>query len=215
MTLTATRAGSAWWISAGPVAGGVLAFVDSLVNRVPIWLGEVGTARAERSGWSQTAEFASLILNAGWAWAAAATFAGWWVSRSVGTRDGLRRGLVAGTLALISATTVYYVMNAVFTGDGWWGSATEYWLIGSLLFGPALGAIGALTRRRGWIGVLAGLTVPAGSALQMVLLPPPAESLMALPVRWTVCIVAAAAAVLVLRTNARTRSQRTNTGAQD
>jgi hypothetical protein len=63
-----------------------LGAVDSVVNHVPIWLGEVGTARAERSGWSQAAEFASLVLNAGWAWAGAAVLVGWLVS---GHRDPL------------------------------------------------------------------------------------------------------------------------------
>jgi hypothetical protein len=53
-----------------------LGFVDSVVNHVPMLLGEVGTARAERGGWSQVAEFSSLILDAGWAWAAAAVLVG-------------------------------------------------------------------------------------------------------------------------------------------
>ena len=64
--------GSVWWVAAAAALGTALGTVDSIVNHVPVLLGEVGTARAERSGWSQTAEFASLVLNAGWAWAATA-----------------------------------------------------------------------------------------------------------------------------------------------
>jgi hypothetical protein len=48
----------------GPVVGMLLGVVDSVVNHVPVMLGEVGLASAERGGWSQAAEFASLILDA-------------------------------------------------------------------------------------------------------------------------------------------------------
>ena len=56
--------------SAGP--GAALAVAAALANHVPLFLDEVGLARADRSGWSQAAEFASLILDSGWAWAALA-----------------------------------------------------------------------------------------------------------------------------------------------
>jgi hypothetical protein len=56
-----------WWTVIGPAAGVLLGVVDSVVHHVPVMLGEVGTARAERGSWSQAAEFASLILDAGWA----------------------------------------------------------------------------------------------------------------------------------------------------
>ena len=69
---------------------------------------------------------------------------------------------------------------------------TRFWLIGSLLFGPPLGLLGALIRRPDPVGTLAVLLVPAGAALQMVVLPPPPESLMAWPVRISVWIAAAA-----------------------
>jgi hypothetical protein len=72
--------GRLWWM-VGPVVGMLLGVVDSVVNHVPAMLGEVGTARAERGGWSQAAVSASLIMDAGWAWAATAVQAGWWVSR--------------------------------------------------------------------------------------------------------------------------------------
>ncbi|WP_406037426.1 DUF6518 family protein [Micromonospora sp. NBC_00898] len=177
--------------------------VDSIVNHVPVWLGEVGTARAERGGWSQVAEFASLVLDAGWAWAATAALVGWLVSRHTRPAAGLLRGAVAGGLALVFATTAYYGMDVLFDGGEWWGMATRYWLIGSVVLGPALGVAGALIRRPGPAGTLAALLVPAGAALQMVTLPPPPESLMAQPVRLTVWVSAAVATVLITRARDR------------
>ncbi|SCL17111.1 hypothetical protein GA0074694_1896 [Micromonospora inyonensis] len=180
-----------------------LGAVDSVVNHVPIWLGEVGTARAERGAWSQAAEFASLILDAGWAWAGTAVLVGWLVSRHTRPATGVLRGAVAGALALLFATTAYYGMDVIFDGGAWWYRATRYWLIGSVVLGPALGIVGASIRRPGPVGTLAALLVPAGAALQMVVLPPPPDSLMAQPVRLTVWLSAAAATVLIMRARSR------------
>ncbi|MFD1322572.1 hypothetical protein [Micromonospora sonneratiae] len=181
----------------------MLGVVDSVVNHVPIWLGEVGTARAERGGWSQVAEFASLVLDAGWAWAATAVLAGWLVSRRTRPAVGTLCGAVAGGLALVFATTAYYGMDVLFDSGAWWDMATRYWLIGSVVLGPALGVAGAMIRRPGLAGTLAALLVPAGAALQMVVLPPPPESLMALPVRLAVWISAVVASVLIIRARGR------------
>lgn len=195
------------WVAAGPVVGMALGAVDSVVNHVPVWLGEVGTARAERGGWSEVAEFASLVLDAGWAWAATAVLVGWLVSWQTRPAAGLLRGAVAGGLALVFATTAYYGMDVLFDGGAWWGMAwgmaTRYWLIGSVVLGPALGVAGALIRQPGPAGTLAALLVPAGAALQMVVLPPPPESLMAQPVRLTVWVSAAVATVLITRARGR------------
>jgi hypothetical protein len=171
----------------------LLGVADSVINHVPLMLGEIATARAERSGWSQAAEFAGLILDAGWAWAATAVLVGWLV-----TSQGYARGALAGGLALVSATAAYYGTDLLFDGGGWWGSATRYWLIGSVVFGLPLGAAGALIRRPGLVGVAAALLVPAGAAVQMALLPPPADSRMADPVRLTVWIAALVAVVLLM-----------------
>ncbi|MDY7088389.1 MAG: DUF6518 family protein [Actinomycetota bacterium] len=190
---------SRWWWMVGPAAGVLLGVVDSVVNHVPVLLGEVGTGRAERGGWSQAAEFASLILDAGWVWAAAAVLVGWVVSRPARPASGLLRGALAGGLTLVCATAAYYGADVLFDGGGWWGMATRYWLIGSVLLGPALGVIGALIRRRGLIGVVAALVVPTGAVLQMAVLPPPAESLMAQPVRCSTWIAAVVAAVVITR----------------
>jgi len=176
--------------------GLLLGAIDSVVNHVPWWLGEIGLARADRGGWSQAAEFASLILDAGWAWAAAAVLAGWLAG------DRVSRGAAAGVVALAAATIAYYGSDAVIDGDGVWQMATRYWLTFSVVAGPLLGAAGALVRRPGWAGTIAGLVVPVGAATQMVVLPPAADSAMALPVRFTVWIGAALAAVLVARRHA-------------
>ncbi|MFE0588580.1 DUF6518 family protein [Micromonospora echinospora] len=191
------------WVVVGPAVGTALGAVDSVVNHVPIWLGEVGTARAERGVRSQVSEFASLILNAGWAWAAAAVLVGWLVSRPARPTAGVLRGAVAGALALVFATTAYYAMDVLFDGGVWWDWRTRYWLVGSVLLGPALGVAGASIRRPGPVGALAALLVPAGAAVQMVVLPPPPDSLMAQPVRLTVWASAAVATVLVIRTRTR------------
>jgi hypothetical protein len=177
----------------------VLGVVDSVVNHVPVVLGEGGTARAERGGWSQAAEFGSLILDAGWAWAAAAVLAGWLVSRHVRPVFGMLRSALAGGLTLVCATSAYYGADLLFDGGAWWGTTTRYWLIGSVLLGPPLGVAGALIRRPGPTGVVAAFVVPVGAALQMVLLPPPPESRMADPVRLSIWVVAAVTAVLVVR----------------
>ncbi|MEV4721052.1 hypothetical protein AB0J94_27960 [Micromonospora noduli] len=196
------RAGP-WWVVVGPAAGVALGAVDSIVNHVPVLLGEVGTARAERGGWSQAAEFASFILDAGWAWAAMAVLAGWLVSRSVRLAAGMLRGALAGGCTLIFATSAYYGVDVIFDGDIWWGGTTQYWLSVSVCLGPLLGAVGALIQRSGPVGTLAVLLVPAGAALQMVLLPPPPESAMAWPVRLSVWAAATVAAVLIVRVSCR------------
>lgn len=191
------------WVVIGATVGTVLGAVDSIVSHVPVVLGEVGIARADRSGWSQVAEFASLILDAGWAWAAAAVLAGWLVSRYAAKTSGLADAALAGGLALVCATTAYYGIDLLFDGGSWWGWVTGFWLIGSVLLGPALGAAGALIRRPGLVGILAAVLVPAGAATQMVLLPPPSESRMALPVRLSIWIAAAVAAGLIVRGSGR------------
>src|SRR4051812_8914993 len=96
--------GRLWWM-VGPVVGMLLGVLDAVVNHVPVMLGEAGIASAERGGWSQAAEFAGLILDAGWAWAATAVLAGWWVSRHVRPAAGMSRGALSGGLALGFATT--------------------------------------------------------------------------------------------------------------
>ncbi|WP_433833289.1 DUF6518 family protein [Actinoplanes sp. CA-015351] len=185
-----------WWI-VGPAVGLLLGALDAVVNHVPVVLGEGGTASAERGGWSHAAEFAGLILDAGWAWAATAVLAGWWVSRHARLAAGRWRGALAGGLALGFATTSYYGADLLLDGTAWSGVAPRFWLIASVVLGPPLGVVGASIGLHRPAGVVAALVVPAGAALQTAVLPPPAASVMAEPVRWSVWIAAIAAAVFV------------------
>ncbi|MEU4558649.1 hypothetical protein AB0F72_09665 [Actinoplanes sp. NPDC023936] len=203
------------WPAIGPVIGLTLGAVDSVVNHIPVLLGETGAARADRGPASQAAEFLSLILDAGWAWAAAAVLAGWLASRSprpaagpAAGSAGMLRGALAGALALLVATSAYYATDLLFDGGGWWGIPTRYWLIGSLVLGPPLGLTGALIHRPGPIGTVAALVVPGGATVQMLILPPPAESLMATPVRLTVWLAASLTVVLIVRRHARRSPRR-------
>jgi hypothetical protein len=196
--------GRLWWM-VGPVVGMLLGVADSVVNHVPVMLGEVDIASAERGCCSQAAEFAGLILDAGWAWAATAVLAGWWVSRHVRPAAGILRGALTGGLALGFATTSYYGADVLFDGSAWWGVASRFWLIASVLIGPPLGVVGAAIGLPGPVGVVAALVVPAGAALQMAVLPPRTAGLMAEPVQWSIWIAAAIATVLVAR---RFRSRR-------
>ena len=96
------------------------------------------------------------------------------------------RAALAGCLALVCATTTYYGTDLFFDGGVWWNAVTRFWLVVSLLCGLPLRIVGALIRRPGPVGTLAVLLVPFGAALQMVVLPPPPDSLMAWPVRISV-----------------------------
>ncbi|GAA3374940.1 hypothetical protein GCM10020367_40750 [Streptomyces sannanensis] len=117
--------------------------------------------------WASAAKVLSLLMDAGWAWAALAVAMGW----LAGTRA---RGASAGALALIAATGAYYVTDAFTREEPLASYATEtvMWCTAGLLFGLVLGAVGATIRRPGLVGMLAALTVPVGAAVQMVVLPP-------------------------------------------
>ncbi|WP_446218838.1 hypothetical protein [Micromonospora sp. IBHARD004] len=186
--------------------GAALGAAASVVNSVPLLLGEGGRARADRSAWSQTAEFASLILDSGWAWAAMAVAVGWLVSRGLRPVVGALVGALAGCVALIDATIVYDAVPMLFPfhqGFGW--GQMPFWLVASLVLGLPLGAVGATIRRRGPVGVLAALVAPVGAALNMVVLPPPAESPVAELAMLTVWGAAATATVLVVACAVRAR----------
>lgn len=115
---------------------------------------------------SPAGRVASLIANAGWAWAAVAVAAGWLAGTFV-------RGAVAGALALVAATAAYYGTDAALRQEPFASYRDEmraWWLAGVVL-GSALGAVGASIRRPGVVGLVAGLTVPVGAAVEMAWLP--------------------------------------------
>lgn len=178
------------------LVGAIFGAGDSLVNAASSPYNDLGALLAG-TGWQSMAKGGSYVLNAGWAWAALAVAAG----RIAGTRG---RGAVAGVVCLGAAVTAYYAVDAPLRNEPFslYGEELRYWWLAALLFGAALGAVGACIGRSGVVGLLAALTVPLGAALQMALLPPglegalvPAEAIWA---RWIVWTAASVVTVIVL-----------------
>jgi len=137
---------------------------DSFVNALSSPYQSLGSGIAG-TAWARMAEVVSLLLDAGWAWAALAVAAGW----AAGT---LARSLIAGPLSLAAATIAYFCADAVLREESVSVIEMVFWGIAALIVGPVLGAIGDGIRRFGLRGALAGLVVPAGAAIQMFLQPP-------------------------------------------
>ncbi|REK88887.1 hypothetical protein DY245_18615 [Streptomyces inhibens] len=154
-------------IMVGGLAAGVgFGAVTSLVNALSSPYVELGMPLAG-TVWAKAAKVLSLLMDAGWSWAALAVGMGW----LAGTRA---RGALVGALALIAASVAYYVTDAFVLGAPLALFATETftWSALGLLFGLVLGVVGAAIRWPGLIGLLAALTVPVGAAVQMVVMPP-------------------------------------------
>ena len=137
----------------------------------------------------------STMTGAGWAWAALAVVAGWWL----GTRRG---GAAAAAVALTAATATYYVMDALLRAEPVLNSGIWLWCAVSLLTGVPLGMVGAQARRPSQLGLLAALTVPIGAATQMAVLPPGLTAVQvateAVYARRFVWVLSAAAALWIL-----------------
>lgn len=150
-------------LAVGAVYGALTSIVNAASSPYNPALGShlVGT------GWASVAEIAGLILSSAWAWAAVAVAAGW----VTGTRAP---GAAAGIVALLAATTTYYAADAFLRQEPFLGYLSEMglWWVTSVILGGPLGAIGASIGRPGLVGLLAGLAVPVGAAMQMVFLPP-------------------------------------------
>ncbi|MGW2896444.1 hypothetical protein ACWDAO_17945 [Streptomyces sp. NPDC001212] len=149
-------------LAAGLVFGAATSLVNALSSPyVELGMPLVGTV------WAKAAKVLSLLMDAGWSWAALAVGMGW----LAGT---WARGALVGALALIAASVAYYVTDAFVLREPLSMFATEsvMWSVTGLLFGLVLGVVGAAIRRPGLIGLLAGLTVPVGAAVQMVVMPP-------------------------------------------
>lgn len=157
-------------IAIGAVGGGVVfGAVTSVANDVSSPYGEIG-GRLVAGGWSwltDVFQFASHLLDTGWAWAAVAVVVGR-LARAVGW------GAVAGALTLIAATTTYYLADSVFHGESldFYGRDMLFWWLPAVLVGPLLGMAGALTHRPGLLGLFAALAVPIGALVQMIVFPP-------------------------------------------
>ncbi|MFF3733969.1 hypothetical protein ACFYXM_27600 [Streptomyces sp. NPDC002476] len=186
-------------IMVGALAAGVgFGAATSLINALSSPYAELG-APLVGTVWADAAKVLSLLVDAGWSWAALAVAMGWLAGTPV-------RGALAGALALFAATGAYYVTDAYAAG-----AETEMvrWWVAGLPLGLILGAVGAAIRRPGLIGLLAALTVPVGAAVQMVVLPPgphltstPA-TLLAEVVVWTGAALGAGWAVHRFRTTRR------------
>ncbi|WP_448615684.1 hypothetical protein [Modestobacter sp. URMC 112] len=158
--------------------------------------GPVGSILADSSAQSGV-QVASLLLDAGWSWAALAVLSGW-----IGATRA--RGAMAAVISLTAATVAYYLTDALVRQEpftGYWSEMGVWWLAG-LVLGTPLGVVGAITRCPGTSGLLAGLVVPVGAAVQMAVLPVglggalvPAEAVWA---RWIVWIAAVTGAALVI-----------------
>ena len=178
----------------------------SLVNDVSSPYGELG-GRLVAAGWrpvTNVAEVGSLVLDVGWAWAAVAVAAGWLAGGSIA------RGAAAGAVALLGATTAYYLMDAVLRDESAAGYLAEarYWWLASLMLGPFLGAVGAALLRSGVIGLLAMLIVPVGALVQTLLLQPGLMSSSRPAALWALLIVSAAAIAAISVGVARFVTQR-------
>jgi len=183
MTVTARMIGAL-------ALGAAFGAATSLSNALSSWLGLVDGVRLE-SGWAWPARVVSLTLDSGWAWAAVAVAAGW----LAGSRA---RGAAAGVLALLAATTAYFALDSVFLEEPFTmgSAAVRYWLVASVLCGSVLGVVGACVNRPGLVGLLAGLTVPVGAAVQMIIRPPGSDPMSLTGADgWARLIVWAAAAV--------------------
>ena len=170
--------------------GGGFGAATSLINDVSSPYGSIGS-RLVGTGWAWATEVASLLVDQGWAWAGLAVAMGWLAGAGA-------RGAVAGVLALLAATTSYYGTDSVLREETfamYWGEMLQWWWPASVVLGPPLGAAGASIGRPGVIGLLAGLTVPVGATIQMVLLFP-SDPLLATPAEdWARAITLVAAAV--------------------
>ncbi|MDX2706537.1 hypothetical protein PV350_27335 [Streptomyces sp. PA03-6a] len=148
-------------IMGGAAVGAVFGTVTSLVNALSSPYSGLG-APITGTLWGGAAKMLSLLLDAGWSWAALAVAAG----LLAGTPA---RGMPAGPLALVAATATYSAMDHLLVNAG---SDVLVWAVVAVFFGPFLGMTGAAIRRPGLTGLLAALTVPVGAAVQMVVLPP-------------------------------------------
>ncbi|MEV7432329.1 hypothetical protein [Streptomyces griseoviridis] len=191
MKIAPGRAG----VAVAAASGAVFGAATSLANALSSPYSRLG-APLTGTVPGRTAKVLSLLLDAGWSWAALAVLAGAGAGagvagsvRGAGAGTGLRaagsargavtgaglgivglvRGAAAGVVSLAVASTAYYAMDTVVF-DG--GTDTLLWVMVSVPFGSVLGAIGAAARRPGAVGLLAALTVPAGAAAQMLLIPP-------------------------------------------
>ena len=177
----------------------------SLTNDVSSPFGELG-GRLVAAGWAwvaDVAEVGSLVIDVGWAWAAVAVAAGWLAGTLV-------LGAVAGVVSLTSATAAYYLTDSVLREESvaGYGAEARYWWLASLMFGPFLGAVGAMLDRSGVTGLLAILIVPVGALVQTLFLRPGLAPTTRPAALWAQVIVCTAAIAAISLGVARFLTQR-------
>ncbi|GAA3481670.1 hypothetical protein [Streptomyces yanii] len=171
----------------GAAAGVVFGSLTSLTNVLSSPYGEIG-AHIAGSVLAKASKVLSLLLDAGWSWAALAVAVGWVAGSRI-------RGALGGVAALVAATVSYYVMDLYL-----WDAGTDmvFWLVAGVPLGLILGVVGAVIRQPGLPGLIAALIVPVGAAVQMVVMRPGEGLVDALPatvaagIVWTGAVLAAA-----------------------
>ncbi|GAA3137789.1 hypothetical protein GCM10010466_30860 [Planomonospora alba] len=183
-----------------PAAGAGFGAATSLANAASHGYADLESEAYTTSGWS-IAEVVSVLLDSGWAWAGLAVAAGWSLGRAGADRPAApARAAAAGALALLAATAAYSVAETLRSGgplSSWYMAEPLVWWVTSVVFGAPLGAVGACIARPGVIGLLARLTVPVGAAVQMIVLPPGRNEVIA-AVGKTIVWVAAAVSIGVV-----------------
>ncbi|WP_066371516.1 hypothetical protein [Herbidospora mongoliensis] len=174
--------------------------LTSLANALSAESADLGSREYTTSGWS-VPEIMAVILDSGWAWAGLAITAGWLLTRgtpgspfptdaaAAGSRPrgkpsgrswpppraDIIWGAVVGPVALLAATAAYALVDTARSGaplSDWIHSEPSIWWIAAVVFGAPLGVVGACVHLPGVAGLLAKLTLPAGAAVQMAVLPP-------------------------------------------
>ncbi|MET9505599.1 hypothetical protein ABZY42_28400 [Streptomyces sp. NPDC006622] len=198
----------------GLAAGSAFGSLTSFVNALSSPYAELGT-RFTGTVWAKTAKVLSLLMDAGWCWAALAVGMGW-------LAGGRALGAATGALSLVAASAAYYATDAYFLGEPFalFAGETLMWSVTGLLFGSVLGAVGATVGRPGLPGLLAALTVPLGAAAQMLVMPPRPHAtvtpsvLLAEVVVWTAAVLGAGWAIHRFRVTRRVAGSESGSGSE-
>lgn len=148
------------------IAGAIFGALVSLVNAASSPFTSTG-ASLVGTALALPLQALSQVIGIGWAWAALAVIAGWWARALV--RSG-----AAGALALLGAVVTYYMGDSVLLDQPITDFAGELllWSAAAVVIGAPLGVVGALTHRRGLVGLMAALVVPVGAAAQLLVVDP-------------------------------------------
>lgn len=107
--------------------------------------------------WSFLRKTITKVLSSGTVWAGIAVYAGWKLARPLAAFVG---GIVASEATLL----VHYLLGRLIgIYDSNVLSGNSYWFIGGAIVCGPLGLVGWLASRRGRLGVVARLVVPAGA----------------------------------------------------